>query len=110
MNLNEITKRFECLRISEKRLNNEGYCELIVYTEDKEKWTNILNEIFGPPMKAEGIDPSKHDCQLTAHCGGIRKNQISFMREVDDSIIVAVLWPWNNGICTTLKISKIKKN
>ena len=104
MTLKEIIERCNELRVAEKRQITDEYGELVFYSEDEEKWSEILSDILGSAIKPAGIKPTKYDINLTNAYGGIRKNQTLFRREDDKSIVIAMFWPWGDGDHTTLKI------
>ena len=59
--------------------------------------------------KPAGVAPSKEDAELIQKYGGVRDNQTLFKKQVGNTIIAAVFWPWQDKACTTLKVVFIVK-
>ena len=108
MTLNEIIKKFATLSISEMRRNSDEFCELVFYNKDTDEWNKIFTDILGHPVKPAGMEPTEEDQYLTKDFGGTWSNQTVFKREFDDVTVIAMFWPWQNGIHTTLKMARLK--
>jgi len=106
MTLEEISKAYNSLNICEKRAETAEYCELVFYSKETDDWNRVIESFLGPPIKAAGIKPSKHDRDLTEEFGGITDNQTLFS---DGTSIIAMFWPWQDSAHTTLKIALLKK-
>jgi hypothetical protein len=109
MTLKEIIKKFGTLRISKVRRNSDEFCELVFYNKDTDEWNKLFTDILGHAAKPAGMEPTDEDQYLTKDYGGIWFNQTVFKREFDDVTVIAMFWPWQNGIQTTLKIARLKK-
>ena len=109
MNLKEIVSRFSGLHIEEIRSSSEDAQELVFTNERIEEWDKVFQEILGPAVKPKGTKPTKEDSQLTADYGGIFANQTLYRKEFGDETIVAMLWPWQDGVHITLKMVLLKK-
>lgn len=105
MKTGEILKECEGLRIFEERESADGYSELVFYTEDSDRWIKALGERLGYPRKPQGQKPTRDDLVLTKPYGGIHENQILFKKQLENGILFAMLWPWQDGTHTTLKIA-----
>ena len=104
MILKEIIKKCSMLSIYEERRITDGYGELVFYNKEIDGWNKIFADIFGPPIKPAGAKPTKDDLDLTKDFGGISVNQILFKKEFGDGTAIAMFWPWQDNIHTTLKI------
>ncbi|NQU73248.1 MAG: hypothetical protein HQ547_00870 [Candidatus Omnitrophica bacterium] len=109
MMLKEIVEKCGALEIYRKRSITEEYCELVFYSKDTAKWNAILTGIFGQAIKAAGKKPVGDDMQLTKGYGGIYHNQTLFKKEFDGTTIIAMFWPWQDGVLTTLKLAVLEK-
>ena len=109
MELEAIIAKCKTLTIYEERFVADDYYEIVFDTKDTSQWTKLLKSILGPIAKPTGIEPSKKDTELIQKYGGIRENQILFKKQVGDTVVVAMLWPWQDGVRTTLKVAFIKK-
>lgn len=109
MLLDEIVKKFGNLTIHDKRCDTDDYKEIVIYNRDLEKWNEIFRSIFGSPIKTAGMKPKGEYLLWTKDYGGICRNQILFKKEFGDSVVIAMLWPWQDDIHTTLKLISVKK-
>jgi hypothetical protein len=108
MTLKEIIKKCRTLSISELRRNSDEFCELVFYNEDIDGWNTIFADILGHPVKPPGIEPTEDDQHLTRDYGGTRVDQTVFRKEFDDVTVMAMFWPWQDGIHTTLKMALLR--
>ncbi len=104
MDLKQIIERFSALNIHEKRRIEEEYAEIVVLTKEIDKWSQAASEFFGPAIKPSGAKPDKNALKLTQAYGGIRDNQTLFKIELEGKVALAMFWPWQDGIHTTLKM------
>jgi len=97
------------LNIKEERAISDEYAEVVFFSKDIDQWNKILSEILGPAAKPEGREPTKEDLDLTKDYGGVYDNQTLFRRELDGVLVIAMFWPWQDNVHTTLKIACLKK-
>ena len=109
MTLTEILEKYSDLSIEERRCISDDYVWLVFYNKEIEKWKKVFNNIFGLAIKPAGTAPTPEDMSLTKEYGGIRRNQTLFKKEFDDATVIAMFWPWQDNIRTTLKMLLIKK-
>lgn len=109
MNLQEIVKKFDMLNIFEKRRITDEYVELVFYNKDIDKWSKIFTDILEPALKPQGVKPTKDVQHLAKDYGGIYTNQTLFKKEFDNGTIIAMFWPWQDGLHATLKIILLNK-
>ena len=107
MKIQEITEKCKNLRIYEKRCIEDEYAELVIFGEDFDHWSRILEDFLGSATKPAGVKPSKNQKEITDRLGGIFRNQILFQKDYDDFIVLAMFWPWENGEYVTLKMAVI---
>ena len=108
--LKSILEKYSDLTIDEKRCITDEYVWLVFYNREIEKWNKIFSNIFGPAVKPAGSPPSKDDLLLTTDYGGIRREQTLFKKEYKEGTVIAMFWPWQDKIRTTLKMILIKKD
>jgi hypothetical protein len=108
MNLKEILDRCNMVNVHEVRHITDDYAELVFHNRALDEWNRILSDTLGPPKKPAGVEPSENDLELTKDYGGIRVNQTLFMKEVEDSKVIAMYWPWQNHLHTTLKMAHVR--
>jgi hypothetical protein len=107
--IKEIFKKCKTLNISEERTISDEYLELVFESKETDKWSNLFTEIFGPAAKPAGAKPTKEDLVLTKDYGGIYFNQTLFKKDFSGVAIMAMFWPWQNGVLTTLKVTVLQK-
>ena len=105
MTIREIIEKCSSLSVREERCISDEYGELVFYTKDMDAWNKTFGDIFGPPIKPVGVKPTENDLYLTQDYGGIWVDQTLFKRECGDVIVIAMFWPWQDNIHTTLKIA-----
>ena len=105
MTLKEIVDQFGKLTVSETRTVTDNYCELVFYTKDTAEWEKVLAGILGPAIKPPKTRPGKDDLRMAEYYGGICNGQTLFRKDFDGVTIIALLWPWQDKTCTTLKLA-----
>lgn len=109
MNLKEIIDKCSMLNVHEVRHITDKYVELVFYNRTLDEWNKIFSDIFGLPKKPAGAKPSKDDLDLTEDYGGIRVNQTLFRKEFNGFTVMAMYWPWQDNVYTTLKMARLGK-
>lgn len=109
MELREIIEKYKTLNIYEERFVADNYYEIVFYTKDSGQWIKLCAEILGPVAKPAGTAPSKEDAELTQKYGGVRENQTLFKKQIGNTIVLAMFWPWQDEVRTTLKVALIAK-
>jgi len=109
MTLKEILEKYSMLTVEDERCISDDYVWLVFSNKEKNKWGEVFNDIFGPAIKPAGAVPSEDDLCLTKDYGGIRKDQTLFKKEFGDVMVIAMFWPWQDNIRTTLKMVMLKK-
>lgn len=102
--ISEIIAEFPKIKIYESRTVTDKRGEVVFFSADTPTWIEILTAHFGPPAKPAGKAPSENDLLVTADFGSINKNQILFRQDYGDSTMIAMFWPWQDNLHTTLKI------
>ena len=108
MSLKEIVDRCRAFEVAENRKSSADYIELVFYSKDSDKWSQALTEILDLPAKPAGVKPEEGDTVLTQNFGGIHENQTLFKKPSNAGAIIAMLWPWQDGVHTTLKLIYLK--
>ena len=73
------------------------------------KLEKVLASFFGPAVKPAGTKPTEDDLRATKDHGSIHNEQTLFKKEAEGSVIIAMLWPWQDGVHTTLKMFLLEK-
>ena len=101
----QIIEKCEGLSVYEKRSLEDGYSELVFYSKEANEWNRVVVDILGPAVKPAGVKPSQDHQNVTKEYGGIHANQTLFKKEYGDFSVIAMFWPWQDGIYVTLKIA-----
>ena len=109
MTLKEIVEKLSGLNIVEVRSSTEDSHELVFTNEKIDDWDKIFTEMLGPAVKPRGVKPTKEDQSITDKYGGIYNNQVLYKKEFDNAVVLAMFWPWQDDVHTTLKIVLLKK-
>ena len=110
MQLKKFIKKFDSLRIHEKRSLTDKLYEIIFYSEDEKQWAKIFEAEFGPPIKKKG-DPLPADEQhWISDTGGIWEDQTLYGEFIHNGIVIAKFQPWQDGKHITLKMMVITKD
>jgi hypothetical protein len=86
------------------RADNTNYFEAVFMKEEFVKLNERLRNLFGEPAW-----PSKDKLTLQMHeaineFGGIQDGQTLYFRNEGVNSVFAMLWPWQDGQHTTIKI------
>ena len=109
MTLKEIIEKCGRLSVREKRCITDEYGELVFYNREIDEWNKTFADIFGPAIKPAGSKPTEDDLDLTRDYGGIWIDQTLFRKNFDGVTIIAMFWPWQDAIHTTLKMALVEK-
>ncbi len=107
MTVSDIVKKSSKLRVYEKRDITDRYGELVFFTKETDQWSGFLAEILGPAVKPQGTAPTRDDMRVAENFGGIRANQVLFKKESGKETVIAMFWPWQDDVHTTLKLAVI---
>jgi len=104
MQFNEIRKELEGVVFDNLRIDDHNYFEAVVVTNELAKLTASLRRLFGSPAW-----PSKNRLllqtqEITKDFGGIRPGQTLYFWSQGKDTVFAMLWPWEDGYRTTVKI------
>ena len=87
----------EDLVVKEVRSEKKDSAELVIPTDNVDKWHRALEKLLGNPIYS---DTDKENMTNMAKAfGGLREGQCMYYREG----ILVMVWPWNNGLFSTLK-------
>ena len=109
MNFETLVGKELCSSIFELRENTDSYEEVVVLSQDISTWKTLLTEKLGPPLlspeKYNDQDSSKIDAalQLSEPFGGIAEGQTLYHGTYNSTVILIMIWPWQNNINVTLK-------
>lgn len=109
MTIKEIFEKCSKLNIYEERTVSSDYLELVFYTKETDQWNKLMVDILGEVVKPAGKKPTPADSELAKEYGGVYDNQTLFKKDFDEGTVLAMFWPWQDSVRTTLKLAFIKK-
>lgn len=101
--------------IVEVRDNSENYEEVVLFSKDLSIWNKALAEKLGAPLitaeeydivgSSEDVLASEIDValELADSFGGIAQGQTLYHSVYDSTVILIMIWPWQNNVNVTLK-------
>ncbi len=106
MKLDEIRKELEGVVFAELRTDANNDFAAVILNNELAKLTASLERIFGTPAW-----PSRNRLlpgvrEIINGFGGIRPGQTLYFWQHGKDTALAMLWPWQDGERTTLKIIK----
>ena len=102
----ELLQLVKKLPVDEKRTDLPDWLEVVVDRSRLEEMRPLLENYFGPPLKPAGQSPSREARKIVEGLGGIRANQTLYHIEKNGAAYLAMFWPWEDGILTTVKIGQ----
>jgi len=100
----EIKDKVKEVRFDALRLDEGNILEVVVVKENLAKLIERLESFFGIPVFPSKNKLSAKVSQIIGDFGGIMPGQTLYYSDGGESIIFAMLWPWQDGIHATLKI------
>jgi hypothetical protein len=106
MQFSEVKEGIKSVDFEATRTDCDNYFEAVVIKEEVAKLSERLQKTFGLPAW-----PSKNKLTLQAQeavkgFGGVMPGQTLYFKSEGNSSIFAMLWPWQDGLRTTVKIIK----
>lgn len=104
MQFSDIREVIKALRLETLRTDCDNYFEAVIVKDELNKLDTRLRQFFG-----EAAWPSKERLpyqmqQVISGFGGIMPGQTLYYRNEASGDIFAMLWPWQDGLHTTVKI------
>lgn len=109
MDLKQLVSKLGELRVCQKRVSSPVYEEWVIFAEDMGRWEHLCSELLGPATKPKGEKTSPLAFALTVDFGGINDDQVLYHKESGEMSVIALFWPWQNGVHVTLKLACFKK-
>lgn len=106
MQFSEIKKDLKDVVFEAVRADKDDYFEAVIVEGELAKLTAALEKLFGSPVwpSKDQLSPKAQDA--VKDFGGVRAGQtLYFCNDVED-VVFAMLWPWQDGWHTTMKMVK----
>ena len=104
MQFNEIRKELEGIVFDMLRIDSDKYFEAVIVKNELTKLTTRLERLFGSPVWPSENSLSSEMQETINVFGGIKPGQTLYFWNQGKDTIFAMLWPWQNGLRTTVKI------
>jgi hypothetical protein len=104
MTWDELAGEVKKAKLVEMRGQKEKYLEVVVKVAELAPVTALLMSYFGDPLKPAGERASSQADGYARPFGGVQTAQTLYVREIGGSVHGALLWPWSDGVCVTVKI------
>ena len=100
----EIKDEIKKIAIEALRSDKSDYFEAVVIKEELAKLNERLKSFFGEPAPENKSSLSQEVQDKINGFGGINPGQTLYFRNEGSDSIFAMLWPWQDGKRTTVKI------
>ena len=106
MDFSDICTEVKTVVFESMREDTNDYFEAVVVREHFENLTQRLTASFGMPLWPSDTRLPRRVQTIIQEFGGIRPGQTLYYSSNGGAHIIAMLWPWQDGFHTTLKIIK----
>lgn len=99
-----LRKDIRSLNLDSLRIDGDNFFEAVLIKDELQRLNRRLKSFLGEPLyPSKSRLPLKVRRQINAF-GGIMPGQTLYYKAEADAVFFAMLWPWNDGLRTTLKI------
>jgi hypothetical protein len=102
MSFIDLRKELKNVCFKELRQDRNDYLEAVVVKNELGKFTASLEKFLGPAVSPSQLP--QQIAEILAEFGGIMSGQALYFKDEGSDKIIAMLWPWQDGIHTTVKI------
>lgn len=102
----EIVDNVRLLKFESVRSDQDNFFEAVIANTESEKLKATLKNFLGEPVYPSNVKLSSQALEAIKGYGGIMAGQTLYFKSEGDNIIFAALWPWRDGVRTTVKIVK----
>jgi hypothetical protein len=86
------------------RTDCDNFFEGVLFKEELEKLNTQLQSFLGEPVYPSKARPPLKALEAANGFGGITSGQTLYYKHDGNDAVLAMLWPWKDGMRTTLKI------
>lgn len=104
MQFNEIRKELEDVVFDNLRIDRHNYFEAVIVKNELAKLTASIERLFGSPAWPSQSRLLLQVQEIIKDFGGIRSGQTFYFWSQGKDTIFTMLWPWEDGYHTTVKI------
>jgi len=104
MQFSVIRKELEGVIFDNLRIDKHNYFEAVIVKNELAKLTASLERLFGSPAWPSQNRLLLQVQEIIKDFGGIRPEQTLYFWSQGKDTVFAMLWPWEDGYHTTVKI------
>lgn len=104
MQFSEVKEEVKSVNFETLRTDCDNYFEAVVIKNELDKLGERLNKFFGEPAWPSKNRLSYQMQEAVKAFGGIMPGQTLYFKNQGNEAIFAMLWPWQDGVRTTVKI------
>ena len=106
MEFHKLKTEIRKIELDVTRIDDDNYFEIVVKRHCLGDVVCLLEGVFGPPAWPSRNKVSKETEKAVKNFGGLRRGQTLYALNADSFSIFVMLWPWQDGERTTIKIVK----
>lgn len=106
MRFDQLKEEVKSVNFDALRMDCDNLLEAVVVNRELDKLTKRLEGFFGLPAWPSKKGLSFKMRKAIDTYGGIQPGQILYFRNAQEGELFAMLWPWQDGLHTTVKIIK----
>lgn len=107
MEFDKLKEEIKKVELETTRANDDRYFEVVVKKDCLGGMVRILEGIFGAPAWPSNNKLSRDIEKAIKNFGGLRNGQTLYALSGEGFSVFAMLWPWQDGQRTTIKIGKV---
>ncbi|MDD5060378.1 MAG: hypothetical protein PHY35_04575 [Candidatus Omnitrophica bacterium] len=104
MDFSSIKNNLKALNFESIRQETNNYLEAVIVQQEIEKLNFCLKNIFADPVFPANESLEEGLQKTVDSFGGIMQGQTLYFKNIGANNVFAMLWPWRDGIHTTVKI------
>lgn len=104
MEFNSIKEEVKKIAFESLRTDCDNYFEGVLLKEEISKLNERLRGFFGDPAWPSKSRLDFHAKEAINGFGGIMPGQTLYFKSEGENTVFAMLWPWKDGMRTTVKI------
>ncbi|MFY9402275.1 MAG: hypothetical protein WAQ07_02550 [Candidatus Omnitrophota bacterium] len=104
MEFNSLKEEVKKIPFESLRTDCDNYFEGVLLKEEILKLNERLKSFFGDPAWPSKNRLAYHAQEAISSFGGIMPGQTLYFKREGSSALFAMLWPWKDGLRTTVKI------
>lgn len=104
MQFQDVRKSLDGVVFDMVRADKDNFFEAVIVSNELAKVNAKLEEVFGPPAWPSQNQLPPQASEATKDFGGVRAGQTLYFWSDKKDTVFAMLWPWQDGYYTTIKI------